>query len=789
MEPPFRAVRVRWAALSALFLIAFGSSGVLAAPFEFRGGDRVVFLGDSITQHGQYPLYLECFLLEQFPDSQLTFRNAGWGSDRAWLHQRTQGTDLNGDAMLKLTGDEQEKIRAGMVAHGLARDVLSLKPTVVTIMFGTNDAHDGDLALALHLRSLEQIIAQLRDANCRVILLSAPPEELGSPFNAEHEKFVAAVRSLSERKKVPFVDVFHPVLQAVQQAKQTDPGFSYTRDGFHPHPSGHAMIARAIVSGLGFDAARLNPESPLLAKVTEKYREYFRRWREVQIPALLSEKLDSAETRTQLAEADNQIARLEAEIDKLRSAPPLVVGNRVCFFLDDRFISEQAGLKRTWHQGKPREEVAIRATQPWEKWPHLFGSVFRDPKDGLFKMYYESAIFPALRPPDSFTCYICYAESRDGKNWIKPKLGLYEHAGSKENNIVFFEAELANIILDPRERDPAARLKAFVYLKSHNPHGGHGTCLLSSGDGLKWKFLGGFNKPEYVVAEQGNFTDSHSFIWDPLGQRYLAFVRTFVKSHVAESKDGRRRAVGISQCQELNRGWTPIINVLAADERDDAKVAPFSKDPNKPDWAELYVMNFFPYGNQYIGLVSLLYLVDGADSNGGGDLQLTFSHDGLKWFRQPERATLIAPSNAKELFPTYITTNEPLEIGDELWLYYTEANGGHPIAPFEKAVSQIRAAVWRKDGFVSMDAAAKGSLKTHPFIVAGKQLRVNYEGTLTVTLLDEQGQPLSGFSPKSLKGDAVSVSVDWDLSALSGKPIRLRFDLENGRLWSFRFAP
>jgi|GEM_PF-6508234 len=234
---------------------------------------------------------------------------------------------------------------------------------------------------------------------------------------------------------------------------------------------------------------------------------------------------------------------------------PLAVADRACLFLDDRFIAEQAGLKRTWHPGRPRDEVAIRATEPWEKWPHLFGSVFRDPKDGLFKMYYESAIFPALRPPDSFTCYICYAESKDGRTWMKPKLRLHEHAGSKENNIVFFEAELANIFLDPREREADARLKAFVYLKSHNPHGGSGECLLSSGDGLRWKFLGPFSKPAYTIPEQGNFTDAHSFIWDPIRQRYLAYVRTFVKSHIAESKDGRRRAVGISQCQELNRAW------------------------------------------------------------------------------------------------------------------------------------------------------------------------------------------------------------------------------------------
>jgi hypothetical protein len=481
------------------------------------------------------------------------------------------------------------------------------------------------------------------------------------------------------------------------------------------------------------------------------------------------------------------------------TAAPHQIGDRTCLFLDDRFVAEQSGLRRTWHQGRPRDDVAIRATEPWEKWPHLFGSVFRDPSDGKYKMYYESAIYPALRPPDSFTCYICYAESLDGKTWTKPKLGLYEHGGSKQNNIVFYEAELANIFIDPRERDPAARLKAFVYLKTHNPHGGLGECLLSSRDGLRWRFVGGFNKPAYAVAEQGNFTDSHFVTWDPRGERYLAYVRTFAKSRVAESKDGRRRAVGITQCRELNRGWTPIMHVLAADDRDDAKVAPLSKDPNRPDWAELYCMNFFAYGNHYIGLVSLLYLVDGVDSGGGGDLQLTFSHDGLDWRRQPDRATLIAPSNARSLVPTYISTNEPLEIGDELWLYYTEANGAHPIVPFEQAISQIRAAVWRRDGFVSLDAPERGTLTTSPIVLDGGRLILNMRaaagGSARVAILNEAGKPLVGFDSAHcdpLSGDQVRAEVHWrgrsDITALKGMTVRLKFELVQCELFSFRIA-
>ena len=48
---------------------------------------------------------------------------------------------------------------------------------------------------------------------------------------------------------------------------------------------------------------------------------------------------------------------------------PIEIANRVCLFLDDHFLAEQSGLKRTWHQGRPRPGRAVgepREGQPPE---------------------------------------------------------------------------------------------------------------------------------------------------------------------------------------------------------------------------------------------------------------------------------------------------------------------------------------------------------------------------------------------------------------------------------------
>jgi hypothetical protein len=79
------------------------------------------------------------------------------------------------------------------------------------------------------------------------------------------------------------------------------------------------MMAKAILQGLGMDASKCSGEAtPLLANVTEKNKAYFHRWREIQIPAMLAGTLDTTEVRSQLADADNHIGKLEVEIDRLR---------------------------------------------------------------------------------------------------------------------------------------------------------------------------------------------------------------------------------------------------------------------------------------------------------------------------------------------------------------------------------------------------------------------------------------------------------------------------------------
>src|SRR4030095_2911194 len=60
--------------------------GVLGAPLEpadfyLKGGETIVFLGDSITQGGLYVEYIEAYLATRFPEKRFRVVYAGLSSE------------------------------------------------------------------------------------------------------------------------------------------------------------------------------------------------------------------------------------------------------------------------------------------------------------------------------------------------------------------------------------------------------------------------------------------------------------------------------------------------------------------------------------------------------------------------------------------------------------------------------------------------------------------------------------------------------------------------------------
>jgi hypothetical protein len=105
----------------------------------------------------------------------------------------------------------------------------------------------------------------------------------------------------------------------------------------------------------------------------------------------------------------------------------------------------------------------------------------------------------------------------------------------------------------------------------------------------------------------------------------------------------------------------------------------------------------------------------------------------------------------------------------------------------------------RLDGFVSVEAPlAGGECTTQPLVFAGKELTLNFStsaaGSIRIELQDSTGKLIDGFALADCPevfGDDLERVVVWkggsDLSALAGRPIRLRFELKDADLYSLRF--
>ena len=91
-----------------------------------------------------------------------------------------------------------------------------------------------------------------------------------------------------------------------------------------------------------------------------------------------------------------------------------------------------------------------------------------------------------------------------------------------------------------------------------------------------------------------------------------------------------------------------------------------------------------------------------------------------------------------------------------------------------------------------------GELLTKPIRFTGKKLALNFStsaaGSMRVEIQDAEGNAIPGFSLDDCPpqfGDTIERTVTWknggDVGSLAGKPVRLRFVLQDADLFAFHF--
>ena len=143
----------------------------------------------------------------------------------------------------------------------------------------------------------------------------------------------------------------------------------------------------------------------------------------------------------------------------LRAADSIDIGSRRELFVDHHLIESLDGVRLVLHRPQPRE-VVLKFDQPWEGLYSGYETVLKD--GDTFRFYYRG--MPEAKH-DLNTEVTCVAESKDGIHWTRPKLGIYEARGNKDNNIVLARSRgchnLAPFVDSNPECPPDQRYKAM----------------------------------------------------------------------------------------------------------------------------------------------------------------------------------------------------------------------------------------------------------------------------------------------------------------------------------------
>ena len=234
-----KAYSLLW--LFVFVIVGTGNAGQAAYP-AFRDGERVCFVGNSITADGYFYYFINLYYATRFPDRKITFYNCGIAGNKA-----------------------------AQILARLDRDVLSLHPSCTVLMVGMNDVNR-DLyrpgavvaekerakedALSIYKKDLNALIQQLKNAG-NVILLRPSIYDQTSRMMSENlvgvndalGKCCRIVDSIGKKYGLKVVDLWTFMNTVNARVQQKDAAASIIgNDRVHPGMPGHFVMAYQFIT-------------------------------------------------------------------------------------------------------------------------------------------------------------------------------------------------------------------------------------------------------------------------------------------------------------------------------------------------------------------------------------------------------------------------------------------------------------------------------------------------------------------------------------------------------------
>ena len=237
-----------------------------------RSAKRIAVLGDSITQDGRWVADLAAWMEEQGLPADVI--NVGLSSET-----------ISG---LTEVGHAGGTFPRPDLFDRLDRVLTVTRPDVVLAMYGMNcgiyqPLDDG--RFAKFKDGIERLHAAVENAGARIIHLTPPiyDKQPGKPDpagGADYDAVLAAYSTWLLSKRAAgwgVIDVHGPMKEALEARRKENPEATFTPDCIHPNDAGHWAIGRAVIAGLGDEAAATDPHleatlSPFLPQVTQRMK-------------------------------------------------------------------------------------------------------------------------------------------------------------------------------------------------------------------------------------------------------------------------------------------------------------------------------------------------------------------------------------------------------------------------------------------------------------------------------------------------------------------------------------
>lgn len=274
---------------------------------------RIVFLGNSITYNGKFVSYIAAYLTLKYPEKNQEIINVGLPSETV--------------SGLSEPGHANGEFPRPDLRERLHRVLERLEPDLVIANYGMNDGiylpfDEGRFnAFKKGMDGLHQAVEH---SGAKIIHVTPPvyDERKGAAYANVLDIYSDWLVSCRYTKDWKVIDLHWPMRKELEDRRSLNPEFAFAKDGIHPDESGHFLMAKIILLGLGENVYEAKTIEDLLSPFNKgnQILALIEQRQEIQKLAWLSETghlRPGIPEGLSIREAQEKVAEINLEIRKL----------------------------------------------------------------------------------------------------------------------------------------------------------------------------------------------------------------------------------------------------------------------------------------------------------------------------------------------------------------------------------------------------------------------------------------------------------------------------------------